>query len=124
MVIIGEIFDMDLKHKFGGVLGATSAMINREFKNEFMEVDKKAALRKICIDNIAKRLGGVDKDALDAKIKRKNVKIKKTKAIISRMKKLGRRKRKYKKLQDAKIKESKEKPFGIKAMGMEDESQS
>lgn len=125
MVVIGEIFDMDLKKKFGGLLGATTAMINREFKNEFVEVDKKAALRKICMDNIALRLGGIDKDALDAKIKRKNVKIKKTKAIISRMKKLGRRKRRYKKLQEAKlaaeqVQSDRSKPFGISVEPVED----
>jgi hypothetical protein len=55
---------------------------------------------------------------LDARIKRKNVKIKKTRAIISRMKKLGRRKRRYKKLQEAKLvaeqeKSDRSKPFGI-----------
>jgi hypothetical protein len=53
MVVIGEIFDMDLKKKFGGLLGATTAMINREYNNVFVQVDKKAGLRKICMDNIA-----------------------------------------------------------------------
>jgi hypothetical protein len=53
MVVIGEILDMDLKKTFGGLLGATVAMINREHNNVFAQVDKKAGLRKICMDNIA-----------------------------------------------------------------------
>lgn len=93
MVIIGEIFDVDLQEKIDEKLGETNNMLNRDFKTEFMQVDKKAGLRIFCLSNIKKRLGGIDRDAFDAKIRRKNVKIKKTQNIINRMKRLGRRKR-------------------------------
>ena len=96
IVIIGEIFTKDLKVlKESLVKLDKSSFETKEFRNEFIKVDKKAGIRNICISNIQKRLGGVDREALDAKIKRKNVKIKKTKAIINRMKKIGRRKRRY-----------------------------